>query len=98
MADLDVIALLTAKSGSEDAVGAVLRDLVVATREEEGCLSYDLFESAATPGTFVTMERWRSQDDLDAHMQTEHVGVAFAAAGDHLAEAPAIHPLKPTGA
>jgi len=96
--DIDVIAVLTSKPGSEDVVGSALRDLVAPTRQEEGCVSYDLFESAAAPGTFVTMERWRAQADLDAHMQTDHVGAALAAAGDHLAEAPAIHPLVPTGA
>ncbi len=95
MADLDVVAVLTAKPGSEAAIGAALRDLVAPTREEEGCISYDLFESAAVPGTFFTVERWRGQADLDAHLQTSHVQAAIAAAGDHLAEAPAIHPLTP---
>lgn len=98
MADLHVIAVLTAKPGSEDTVGSALRDLVGATRQEEGCVAYDLYESAAAAGTFVTVERWRGQADLDAHMSTPHVAAAFAAAGDHLAEAPAVHPLVPTGA
>ena len=31
-----------------------LTELLGHTRQEEGCLPYDLFESAATPGTFVT--------------------------------------------
>jgi quinol monooxygenase YgiN len=40
------------------------------------------------------MESWRSQADLDAHLQTPYVQQALAAAGDHLAQAPAIHPLR----
>lgn len=98
MADLHVIAVLTAKPGSTETVGSALRELVAATRQEEGCVAYDLYESAAAAGTFITVERWRAQADLDAHMSTPHVAAAFAAAGDHLAEAPAIHPLVPTGA
>lgn len=98
MADLDVIAVITAKPGSEEVVGAARRDLVGPTRDEPGCLAYELYESAATPGTFITVERWRGQDDLDAHMQSDHIAATFAAAGDALAEAPGIHPLKPTGA
>ena len=97
MADLDVVAVLTAKPGSEETVGAALRALVGPTMGEEGCLAYDLYESAATPGTFVTIERWRNQADLDAHMQSEHVAAAVGAVGDHLGEAPAIHPLRPAG-
>lgn len=40
------------------------------------------------------MEHWRGQADLDAHMQTPHMADALAAAGEHLAGAPAIHPLE----
>ncbi len=95
MPDLSVVAVLVARPGQE----AVLRDALVAlvppTRQEEGCLAYELSESAESPGTFVTVERWRARADLDAHLQTPHVAQAFAAAGDALAVAPAVHPLVP---
>lgn len=95
MPDLDVVAVLVAKPGQEDVVRAALTALVAPTREEEGCLAYALSESAAAPGTFVTVERWRAQADLDAHLQTPHVQQALGAAGDALAGAPGIHPLVP---
>ncbi|HEY2287625.1 MAG TPA: putative quinol monooxygenase [Streptosporangiaceae bacterium] len=94
MADLQVVAVLTARAGSEQAVGAALNALVEPTRAEPGCTSYQLFVSAADPATFITVETWRSQDDLDAHFQTEHVQHALATAGEHLAAAPAVHPLS----
>ncbi|MGD0067677.1 MAG: putative quinol monooxygenase [Streptosporangiaceae bacterium] len=94
MADLQVVAVLTAKSGSEEVVGDALDALVVPTRAEPGCTSYHLFVSVADPATFITIETWRSQDDLDAHLQTPHVQQALGAASDHLAAAPAIHPLS----
>lgn len=97
MADLDVVAVLVAKAGSESVVGDALRALVEPTRAEAGCLSYDLYVSQADPATFITVERWRSQDDVDAHMGTPHIAQAFAAAGDHLAAPPTIHPLRPIG-
>ena len=93
MPEMDVVAVLIAKRGSESIVAAALHDLVEPTRAEPGCMSYDLFSSAASPQTFITKERWRSQDDLDAHMQTAHIQAALSAAGDHLAAAPGIHPL-----
>ena len=95
MADLPVVAVLTAKAGSEQQVQQALAALVEPTRAEPGCVSYDLHVSAADPATFITVESWRSQADLDAHMQTPHVQQALGAAGDHLAQAPAIHPLRP---
>ena len=98
MADLPVVAVITAKPGSEKLVGEALSALVEPTRAEEGCISYELFVSAADPATFVTMESWRSQVDLDAHLQTPHVQGALGAAGEHLAQTPAIHPLSAAGA
>jgi quinol monooxygenase YgiN len=95
MADLPVVAVITAKAGSEQQVQQALTALVEPTRSEPGCISYELLVSAADPATFITVETWRSQADLDAHLQTPHVQQALAAAGDHLAEAPAIHPLRP---
>jgi quinol monooxygenase YgiN len=97
MADLQVVAVLVAKAGSEQVVGQALSDLVEPTRAEPGCTSYQLFTSMADPATFITVETWTSQDDLDAHMQTPHIQEALRVAGDHLAQAPAIHPLQPVG-
>jgi quinol monooxygenase YgiN len=94
MADLSVVAVLTAKPGSADIVRDALVALVPPTRAEEGCLSYELYASDQ-PDTFVTVERWRAAEDLGAHMQTDHVQATFAAAGDHLATAPVVHSLTP---
>lgn len=93
VSDLDVIAVIEAKPGSESEVKAALQDLVTATRAEEGCISYDLKVAADKPTTFVTVEKWRSQADLDAHMQSAHIAKAFEVAGEHMAGAPAIYPL-----
>jgi len=93
VSDLNVVAVLVAKPGAEGIVAAALHDLVVPTRAEAGCLSYEVFTSAVSPQTFVAIERWRSQEDLDAHQLTPHVRAALAAAGSHLAAAPQIHPL-----
>ena len=93
MSELNVVATIPVKPEHVEAMRGPLNDLAEATRQEEGCLAYDLYESAAAPGVFVTVERWTGQDALDAHMQTPHVAAAFAAAGDALAGEVAIHPL-----
>jgi quinol monooxygenase YgiN len=68
----------------------VTSGLVDPTRAEHGCLAYDLFESASMPGTFITVELWRDQSDVDAHMQTAHIAAALAASEAHLAAPPGI--------
>ncbi len=95
MADLRVVALIPAKPGSEETVRSVLTKLAAATRDHEGCVSYDLFESAGAPGTFVFIETWASQEALDAHMQTQDIADAMTAAADHLGGSIDIHPLAP---
>lgn len=95
MPDLNVIAVIVAKEGSETLVREALQSLVEPTLQEEGCLAYALNESAATPGTFLTYETWRAQADLDAHLETPHVQQALTTAFDALAAPPAIHPLLP---
>jgi quinol monooxygenase YgiN len=95
MTDLRVVAQIPARSGSEEVVREALTTLAAATREHQGCLSYELFESAASPGVFVTVESWTGQADLDAHLQSEDIATAMAAAGEHLGGEIAIHPLRP---
>lgn len=97
MNELHAVAVIPAKPEAAEAIGAALQQLAAATRDEEGCVAYDVFESAAAPGTFVTVERWVDQAAMDAHMQTPHVAAAFAAADGSLAGEVAIHPLRPLG-
>ncbi|GAA2063307.1 putative quinol monooxygenase [Williamsia deligens] len=93
MAELNVVATISAKEGTADRVGAALRTLAEASRGDAGCIAYEAYESASTPGTFVTVEKWESQESLDAHMAAPHVAEAFSTLGDAL-ENVAIHPLK----
>lgn len=74
-----------------DAVGdlqAALGPLTAETRREPGCVFYEWAQSVETPGTFYSVEVWRSRDDLDAHMTTDHVAAALAGLPDMLAGQP----------
>jgi quinol monooxygenase YgiN len=93
MSDLNVVAVLKAKPGSEAVLQQALTSLVEPTRAEAGCISYELYQSTVDVTTFITVERWQSPSDLDAHMQTPHIAQALAAAADAFDGAPAIHPL-----
>lgn len=92
---LPVVAVITAKPGSEGVVRDALEKLVGPTRAEQGCLSYDLYVSTEDPATFITVESWRGPADVEQHMASDHIAATFAAAGDALANPPAIHSLEP---
>ena len=92
---LRVIAVIPTDPAFDEAIAAGIADLVSATLAEEGCIAYDAFRSTAVPGVWVTIEEWRSQDDLDAHMQTPHIAKAFEVLGPAIAGEVGIHPLSP---
>ena len=68
-----VIARFTAKEGAEAQLRGVLSALVEPTREEEGCLHYELVQSQANPRMFTFFEKWASVQALEAHTQTAHI-------------------------
>jgi len=86
-----IMARLTARAGHEGRLQAVLVELALASREEAGCLGYELFHNQDDACEFVTAERWCDQAAADGHLATAHVARAFERAGELLAQPPLIH-------
>lgn len=69
----------------------ILQALVAPSRNEPGCLSYELFQDAEQPGDFITVERWVDDSAADAHLATPHVAAAIAQASSLFGQPPLIH-------
>jgi quinol monooxygenase YgiN len=78
MPELTVVAVLTAQSDSIDTVRAGLLKLTEAAQTEDGCISYVLNQDVSTPARFVTVEKWASQEALDAHFMAPAMAEAGA--------------------
>jgi quinol monooxygenase YgiN len=52
-----------------------------ATRAEPGCAAYSYSVDALDPNLLHVAEEWSSEDAIDAHMQSPHMGALFAALG-----------------
>lgn len=87
-----VIARIAVKADAAEQMLEVLNVLARATRQEAGCVSYEVFRADAQP-LFFTVERWQDHRAAEAHMATAHVAQAFASAGPLLAGAPEILPV-----
>ncbi len=85
-----VMARITALPESAATMRSLLADLVAQSRQEAGCLHYELFQRADAAHVFQTVERWRDQAAVDAHMQSPHVAHAIAQATPHFGAAPEI--------
>ena len=68
-----VVATFHAKPGKETELKAALTALVAPTRQEAGCLYYDLHILPEDPAKFLFHENWTSQAQLDAHLQSAHI-------------------------
>lgn len=75
---LTLIATLKAKPGLGDELGALLKPLIAPTRQEPGCISYDLHRSSTDGNVWVFYENWRSRADLDAHLASPHLTAVVA--------------------
>jgi quinol monooxygenase YgiN len=78
MAGISVVAVITAKPGSGDEVEAMLRGLAESTHGEDGCALYSLQRGLEDRDVFVTVEKWDSQEALQAHMGGPAVAAALA--------------------
>jgi quinol monooxygenase YgiN len=83
---LTVIAKFEAKPGMESKVKEGLQGMVAPSRAEEGCLSYDVFQSNDNPAITFTYENWTGKDALDAHMQTPYFKALDAQGKETLAK------------
>lgn len=90
MAEIIGVVDVLAAPGMAEEVVAAFEACIAQTHEEPGCLTYALNRDNGDPHHFVLVERWRSQEDLDAHLQKPYVADLFAVAATPgmLAEAP----------
>jgi quinol monooxygenase YgiN len=53
--------------------------VAAASRVEQGCLSYRLYEDTEVDNEFVFVEEWESQHALQRHFATSHIAAFMAA-------------------
>src|SRR4051812_41423701 len=67
-----VTARLKARDGMSERVQAECLALAVASRQDPGCISYELHRSTDDPDVFLFFERWESREDVDRHLEAPH--------------------------
>jgi len=72
---ITVGATFQAKPGKEDELKQALIGLLAPTRQEAGCINYDLHVLPEDPARFLFHENWMSKAHLDAHLQSAHIKV-----------------------
>ena len=81
---LTAVARVRAVPGSEETVRKALIAMVAPTLEEEGCIDYRLHVVDDEPGLFYFVALWRSEADLDAHLEEPHIADGLAAIAENI--------------
>lgn len=83
---LRVVARLKAKPEKASELRALLMGLLAPTRQESGCITYELLQNEEDPTELNFVEEWQDGKALDAHFETDHIRNALARLPDLLAE------------
>ena len=83
---ITVVAKLTVKADSIEAVKPELLKMIAPTRAEEGCIEYRLHQDNNDPAVFTFYKNWESMSYLERHMNSGHFKSYVADVGDQLAE------------
>lgn len=74
---LRVVARVVALPDKIEALKAVLLALVKPTRQEVGCLQYDLLQNQEDLTDFTFVEQWESLQHLQSHLASVHLQTAL---------------------
>jgi quinol monooxygenase YgiN len=70
---LTIVARIEAEKDKIDLVKAALLKLIEPTRDEQGCLQYDLHQDNDHPEIFLFYENWETRELWQTHMNSDHL-------------------------
>ena len=72
MSNITVVAKVVAKKDSIESVKNALLKLIAPTRNEDGCIEYNLHQDNEDPALFIFFEIWEDAASLARHITTDH--------------------------
>ncbi len=61
-----------AKEGHEKQLSTLLNSMIDTSRNEQGCLLYDIFQYESNPNKFIVLESWADEESLEGHKHSKH--------------------------
>ena len=85
------------KDGSGPKFEAAFAKVVGPTRQEKGCLLYQLNRDLQKGNRFLIYERWRDLAALEAHIASDYIQTLLSQSKELLADPPMVKVLVPVG-
>lgn len=85
--ELFIFGKFHAREGCEEALGEAMRKVILATREEEGCLEVRGFRSVRDPRLLYLHSHWTDEASFEEHAKLPHT-VEFLQQAEALLDQP----------
>lgn len=85
-----VVARLIALPDQVEALKTLLLNLVIPTRQEAGCIKYELLQNKEDPTDFTFVEEWETMAHIENHLANQHIQEAISQLDGLVAAAPDI--------
>ena len=69
---IKIIAKNVIKEGMTEDFKKTARPLIEASQNEEGCISYDLYEDIGDQNVLTFIEEWKDEAAIDTHNNSKH--------------------------
>ena len=85
-----VVARVVSLPDKIEEVKSILTTLTQLTRQEKGCIVYNVLQNKNDPTDFTTVEEWENQASLDIHLSSTHLKQAQSQLNSLIALEPSI--------
>ncbi len=82
--ELTIVATITVQPDKIQEMLPIFEAVVTGSQEEEGCISYNLYQGIADSTKFTILEEWKSQEAINFHNNTEHFKTFKEASKDRI--------------
>ena len=86
---ISCVVVETIKEGQVGAFVEHMREMVRLTKEEGGCIAYDMYEPLEGSNEVALVEIWEGMEALEIHQETDHFK-NFVPSGDVFRAKPAV--------
>lgn len=69
---IKIVAKSVIKDGQKDIYLQLTKELIEKSRQEEGCISYNLFQDINDASVFTFIEEWQDKKAIELHNSSEH--------------------------
>ncbi|MGB3508352.1 MAG: putative quinol monooxygenase [Microcoleaceae cyanobacterium] len=87
---LRVVARIIALPNRVEEVKSILISIVLPTRQEKGCINYELLQNHTNPTDFTFVEEWETESLLEKHLASDHIQKASSELNNLVATPPDI--------